>query len=690
MKFTRLIALAAICALPQHQPAAGAEMLVKAPPKEKKKDIKTPEFDWTGFYFGGHIGYAAASSKWSASLLGGPEPAVSGVIDMFNSYDAFKGTGSFFHGLQGGYNVMLPSRVVVGVEADVSPPNTIAGNQTFATPLVGEANYSDTLLLSGTARARVGYAFDRWMAYGTGGFAWAYDSLTRTQSVGTPSGGSASGGTSEGAFLWRLGWAAGAGVEVPVAGGWTAKIEYLLSDYGAKSVVFPAGAQRFDSDLTMQSVKLGMNYQLGADLGKSDVFSKGPSPLDLDNFSLHGQTTFVGQYALPFNSPYVGQHSLYANSGRETWDVDFFIGIRPWQGAELWINPEIDQGFGLSGVFGVAGFPSAEAYKVGSSYPYARLPRMFFRQTIDLGGETEKVEGGANQFAGSQTSDRLVITVGKLSVVDIFDTNKYAHDPRSDFLNWVVVDTGAFDYAADAWAFTYGGAAEWYQDKWTFRVGVFDAPAVPNSTDLDPTFRQFQLDGEIERRYELWDQPGKIAVTGYLTRARMGNFNDAIAQAQFTGTTADITAVRTYTSKTGIAANLEQQIIPNVGVFARAGWTRGLLEADAFTDADRSLSGGASLSGKLWGRPDDTFGIAGIYNVITQAHEEYFDFGGLTALLGDGQLPHPGPEQIIEAYYGFPIDAWRVTADYQFIVNPAYNRDRGPVSVVAARLHTQF
>jgi high affinity Mn2+ porin len=172
----------------------------------------------------------------------------------------------------------------------------------------------------------------------------------------------------------------------------------------------------------------------------------------------------------------------------------------------------------------------------------------------------------------------VVITVGKLSVVDIFDTNKYAHDPRSDFLNWVVVDTGAFDYAADAWAFTYGGAAEWYQGDWTFRVGIFDAPAVPNSTDLDPTFRQFQLDGEIERRYELWDQPGKVAVTGYLTRARMGNFDASIALAQFTGSAADITAVRTYTAKTGIAANLEQQVIPNVGIFARAGWTRGLLD----------------------------------------------------------------------------------------------------------------
>jgi high affinity Mn2+ porin len=683
MKFPHLIGIALLCASALHRSAAGADLPPKASP--------TPQlFDWTGFYFGGHIGFATGSSDWLATEVGAPAPALGGMVDLFNSYNGFKGTGSYFHGLQAGYNAMLPSRLVVGFEADINTPSVIAGDQLIFSPLIGQADYNHTVLLSGTARGRIGYAFDRWMAYGTGGFTWAYDRLKRTQLIGTPAGGSAFAGTEETAFLWRFGWTAGAGVEVPIGLKWTARAEYLYSDFGRGSVTFPAGAQRFDSDLETQSVKLGVNYQLGGDPAKSDVITKGPSSLDLDNFSLHGQTTFVSQYALPFHSPYVGQQSLYANSGRETWDLDFFVGVRPWEGAEIWINPEIDQGFGLSGTFGVAGFPSAEAYKVGSSYPYARLPRMFLRQTIDLGGDTEKVEAATNQFAGSQTADRLVITVGKFSVVDIFDANKYAHDPRSDFLNWLLVDTGAFDYVADAWAFTYGGAAEWYKDHWTFRVGVFDAPVIPNNTDLDPTFRQFQVDGEIERRYKLWDQPGKIAVTGYLTRARMGNFDDAIAQAQLTGAPADITQVRKYTTKTGIAANLEQQLVPNVGVFARAGWTRGLLEPDAFTDADETLSGGASLSGKLWGRPDDNFGIAGIYNVISREHQEYFDFGGLTALLGDGQLPHPGPEKIIEAYYGFPVYAWRLTADYQFIVNPSYNRDRGPASVIAARLHTQF
>jgi hypothetical protein len=193
----------------------------------------------------------------------------------------------------------------------------------------------------------------------------------------------------------------------------------------------------------------------------------------------------------------------------------------------------------------------------------------------------------------------------------------------------------------------------------TFRVGAFDAPIVPNNTQLDPTFRQFQLVGEIERRYDLWQQPGKVAITGFLTRARMGSFDAAIQLAELTGGPADITAVRTYTTKAGIAGNMEQQITSEIGVFARAGWSPGKLEPDAFTDDDATVAGGVSLSGKLWGRPDDNVGLAGILNTISSSHQACFNAGGLTALLGDGMLPHPGHEGIVEAYYGFPVYSWR-------------------------------
>ena len=98
-------------------------------------------------------------------------------------------------------------------------------------------------------------------------------------------------------------------------------------------------------------------------------------------------------------------------------------------------------------------------------------------------------------------------------------------------MNWALIDTGTFDYAADAWGFTYGAAAEWYQGDWTVRGGIFDLSIVPNSIELDPSFDQFQWVGEIERRYQLWGQPGKIAVTGFLSRGRMGSYADAIALA---------------------------------------------------------------------------------------------------------------------------------------------------------------
>jgi high affinity Mn2+ porin len=234
---------------------------------------------------------------------------------------------------------------------------------------------------------------------------------------------------------------------------------------------------------------------------------------------------------------------------------------------------------------------------------------------------------------------------------------------------------------ADAWGYTYGSAAEWYQGPWTLRGGVFDISTVPNGTDLDTTFSQFQLDGEIERRYSLWNRAGKIAVTGFLTRARLGTYQDAIALAQATGGPADIAAVRQYRSRTGLGMNLEQELMDDLGFFARAGFASGDIEPDSYTDIDRTVAAGLSLTGKWWGRSDDTVGLAAIANAITPIHAEFLNKGGLGILIGDVQLPHPGLEQIIETYYQFPIYAWKVMFDYQFIVNPAYNRDRGPVSI---------
>jgi high affinity Mn2+ porin len=663
-----------------------APMAVKAPPSPAASSV-----DWTGFYLGGHLGYAGGSSNWSATPAGTAAPATTGSLDLFNGFDMFKATGSYFAGFQAGYNYLLPSRFLLGIEADTSFPSTIVGTSTLSSASVGLANYSEQVEFSGTVRGRIGYAPGNWLFYATGGFAWSYDQFTRTQLAGMPVGGTVQPGGAELLFMApRVGGAVGAGVEVALAPNWTARLEYLFTDYGSRSVIFPGGAQRFDSDLALNALRLGLNYRFGDDASKSAAAVAPPPALETDNFAVHGQTTFLEQYAPPFRAPYAGANSLDGNQGRETWDATAFVGLRLWSGAEFWVNPEIDQGFGLSNTLGVAGFPSGEAYKVGASVPYARLPRAFIRQTINLGGDTEKVEAGPNQFSGSQTANRLVLTIGKFAVTDVFDTNKYAHDARGDFMNWSIIDTGTFDYASDAWGFTYGASAEWYQGSWTVRGGVFDLSIVPNSTDLDPQFGQFQWVGEIERRYDLWGHPGKLAVTGFLSRGRMGSFEDAIQLAALTGGPADITAVRQYQSRGGVSLNLEQEITKELGLFARAGLANGDIEPYEFTDIDRTIAAGLSLAGKQWGRPDDTVGLAGVVNGISKTHEAFLNDGGLGILVGDGMLPHPGPEQIIETYYSLPVSYFRLTLDYQFIVNPGYNRDRGPASVVGARLHAQF
>ena len=672
---------------------AGSAVASDLPVKEPPPPAATA-YDWTGAYVGGHVGYAAGSSRWSAMPTGAAGPALNGSLDLFNSFNAFNGTGSYFAGFQAGYNYMVPSRWLFGVEADVSFPNTIAGTSTFTSASTGTASYAEQVEFSGTLRGRIGYAPNlgttHWLFYATGGFAYSFDQFTRSQIAGLPVGGTAVPGQTENLFLVpRVGGVAGAGVELALPSNWSARIEYLFTDYGSRNVTFPAGAQRFGSDLNVSELRFGLNYKLNGDPSSGNAAIAPPVP-EFDNFAVHGQTTYISQYVFPFRNPYSGQNSLAPNQGRETWDATAYLGMRLWQGAELWVNPEIDQGFGLSSTLGVAGFPSGEAYKVGAAVPYARIPRYFVRQTIDLGGDTHKVDGAANQFSGSQTANRLVLTVGKFAVTDIFDTNKYAHDPRSDFMNWALIDTGTFDYASDAWGFTYGAAAEWYQGDWTVRGGLFDLSVVPNDVELDPHFAQFQWVGEIERRYDLWGQPGKIAVTGFLSRGRMGSFSDAIALAAATGGVPEIAAVRQYRSRAGLSFNLEQQVTADLGVFARAGFTNGNIEPYEFSDIDRTAAAGLVLAGKSWGRPDDTVGLAGVINGISGVHQAYLNAGGLGILIGDGMLPHPAPEQIIEAYYQLPVSFFKLTLDYQFIVNPAYNSDRGPASVVAARLHAQF
>ena len=412
---------------------------------------------------------------------------------------------------------------------------------------------------------------------------------------------------------------------------------------------------------------------------------------DSEDWAVHGQWTTVSQKHNHFNSPYQGANSLDAQGrSEETTDLTVFAGVRLGANTEFWINPEIDQGAGLSNTIGLASFASGEAYKIGSNNPYLRVPRAFVRHVMPLGGDSDKVEGAANQLAGTRAQDNVTLTVGKMSVTDIFDTNSYAHDPRGDFLNWALIDAGAFDYAADAWGFTYGAAAEWTQGDWTARAGVYQLSPEPNGKIVKPDFSQIMLVAEFEQRYQWAGHPGKVKLLGFANHGGMADYADAVALGIAQNAAPDVKLVRRKAWRPGVAVNLEQEVAADLGLFLRASANDGVKEAYEFTEINRSLSGGMALKGARWGRPDDTVGLAGVVNAISGDARNYFARGGMGILIGDGALDY-GQEKIVEAYYAAKLcKPATLSLDFQRIDNPAYNHARGPVNLVAVRMHAEF
>jgi len=444
-------------------------------------------------------------------------------------------------------------------------------------------------------------------------------------------------------------------------------------------------------------VAMGFLSAASAALAQSGAPSAtvGASPQTDDRFSVHVQTTYTVMENNHFSSPYAGANSLLNfTRPKETFDATLYLGVRPWGGAEIWINPELDQGFGLSDTLGLAGYASGEAYKVGAARPYLRLQRAFLRQTFNLSGDKESVPSDLNQFATDTAKDRLVVTAGKFSVADIFDGSVSAHDARHDFLNWSVLDTGSFDYAADAWGYTMGVAAELTKGDMTARLGLFDMSNVPNSAQLD-NFHQIQGIAELEKRYSLGGKAGAVRLTGFLSRARMASFSETLAQT-LPGMTPDTAGSRKYRSRSGFAISLDQALTDNLSAFGRLGHSDGRFETYEFTDIDQSLAAGLSLSGKAlskfgWHRDSDAVGLAFVRNDISRTHAAYLAAGGLGPLIGDGQLPQKRPEDIVETYYSLALRTGAaLSLDYQFVRNPAYNPERGPVSIVGLRLHAQY
>jgi len=411
--------------------------------------------------------------------------------------------------------------------------------------------------------------------------------------------------------------------------------------------------------------------------------------VQLQTWNWHVQNTVIVQYHPGFSAAYSGPNSMSSdNEVKETISLDLYAGVRLWKGAEAYIDGLVWQGFGLSHTLGVEGFPSGEAVRLGTDVPNVNIARLFIRQTFALGGESEIVEGGPLFIAGTQDVSRVTLTIGRMSVKDIFDNNAYANDPRTQFMNWALMANEAWDFPADSLGYTTGLAAELNQPNWAVRYGFFQMPRNSNGTAQDAHYLQaWGMVTEFERRYQWRVHPGAVRLLAYLNSADMGSYQAALDSPI---RPADIDATREYRYKYGFGLNVEQELTKNLGAFTRLGWSDGRNEAWAFSDVDRTFTLGLSIKGEFWARNDDTVGIAGVFNGATTVHHEFLAAGGTGILAGDGTLTY-GIEKDLEVYYDFQV--WKsihTTIDYQLVTNPAFNRDRGPISVFGARLHWEF
>ena len=409
--------------------------------------------------------------------------------------------------------------------------------------------------------------------------------------------------------------------------------------------------------------------------------------LEAQGWLLRGQATFVLQGHPGFRSPYRGQASLSpAANARNTLSTDLLLGRRLWQGAEFIVDASVTRGFGLSNSTGVAGFPNNEAFRLGSTEPNFYVPRAFFRQTIGLSADIVADEDPL-RFGSALPRERITITAGKIPVWDIFDDNRYAHDARTQFLNWAMVGAGGFDFAADARGWTNGLAVEWENGTWGLRAGGFQVPRRVNGLFLDPSVtRAWQALAQLDHFHEIGGRPGAVRLLYGATRARLSTWGELFANG-FETFEKNPTGNRV---KQQLALNLEQKITDDLGAFARLSWNDGRTQNWSFTEMDRAISAGLALQGRRWGRPADTVGLATNVGFISRGRRDYLEAGGIGFIVGDGRLDYR-PEWVTEAYYDARVaPGVNLGLDYQLVVNPAYNVDRGPVSLFALRLRTVF
>jgi hypothetical protein len=443
--------------------------------------------------------------------------------------------------------------------------------------------------------------------------------------------------------------------------------------------------------------------------------ARGLHELRDEAYNAYGQISLIGHGKAPFTAPYT--KSLEPNAeGSWTGSATLYLGAKLWRGGEAYLVPEVISERPLSNLAGLGGsVQNGELQKGGTPAPTIYMSRVVLRQTIGFGGERVEKSSDPMQLGTTVDSRRLVLTIGKFNPLDLLDKNAFAGDIRKQLLNLAFMTHAAYDSATDARGYTWGAVAELYLDSFALRFAHTTVPGRPNDLPIDFRFWKFFGDQvEIEHVHKLFGQRGAVRVLGYRNWQNMGRFDDAVAahKADPTKTAVSCEAKGLYTyespeglvnasapdlcwvrrphAKLGIGVNLEQAVTDDLGFFFRGMYSDGQTEVYAYFPADRSISFGALAKGAWWRRPDDSFSVGVGVSWISKAHAEYLNQGGIDGFIGDGKI-NQAAESLFEVMYSFRVlpPLW-FSVDYQHIIHPAYNADRGPVDIGGGRLHAEF
>jgi len=410
---------------------------------------------------------------------------------------------------------------------------------------------------------------------------------------------------------------------------------------------------------------------------------------------LSAQSNLIVQWHPGFHADYSGANSLdHASDQAVTEVATLYTGLELSPTLETVADFEIGGGSGLSNSSGLGGPTNLDATRDLDGMPY--VARLWYRKVIPLSDETINVERGPLSILTALPVRRLDIHLGKFSLADFFDLNSVANDSHTQFMNWTVVNNGAYDYAADTRGYTYGGVIDYEDRFWGARFGEALISKRANGLNLQKNLQDAHSENyEIEVRPELI--PKRFTAVRFLAFtnfANMGDYHEAIDLFEAGKTPVpEITDHRMQnTLKYGFGINGEQEFTDYLRGFVRAGWNEGEHESFNYTEVNETVAFGGDIRGTLWDRPQDKFGVAFVGNGLSQRHRQYLALGGLGFELGDGGLSY-GAEKIMECYYNFPLPVhpgFFGALDFQYIDNPGYNRARGPVVVPGMRVHVEL